>query len=77
MHIMPTPNPNAAPPTDARAGVKTVISALAEGWNRHDMAAFAAAFRENADFVNVSGMQIGHRAQRMASPLGEQSRADG
>ena len=53
---MPTQKPNAALSADATAGVKTVISALAESWNRHDMAAFGAAFSENADFVNVIGM---------------------
>ena len=53
---MPTQNPSAALSADATAGVKTVISALAESWNRHDMAAFAAAFSKNADFVNVIGM---------------------
>ena len=41
---------------DAAAGVKMVVSSLAESWNRHDMTAFAGAFSEDADFVNVVGM---------------------
>ena len=53
---MPTPKPNAAHSKDATANVKSVVASLAESWNRHDMAAFAAAFAENADFVNVIGM---------------------
>lgn len=36
--------------------LKSVVASLAESWNRHDMAAFAAAFAEHADFVNVIGM---------------------
>ena len=42
--------------TDAKAQVDVVISALTESWNRHDMAAYAAQFTEDADFVNVVGM---------------------
>jgi uncharacterized protein (TIGR02246 family) len=53
---MPTQNSSAAPSADATAGVKAVVSSLAESWNRHDMTAFAAAFTEDADFVNVIGM---------------------
>jgi uncharacterized protein (TIGR02246 family) len=53
---MPTQNPSAAQSVDATASVKAVVSALAESWNRHDMTAYAAAFSENADFVNVIGM---------------------
>jgi uncharacterized protein (TIGR02246 family) len=49
-------NPNAAQNANAAASVEAVVSALAQGWNRHDMTAFAAAFSENADFVNVIGM---------------------
>src|ERR1039458_6675681 len=54
--LVPTQKPNAASSEAATDSVKTVISTLAESWNRHDMAAFAAAFAENADFVNVIGM---------------------
>jgi uncharacterized protein (TIGR02246 family) len=45
-----------APSAEAIESVKAVVSSLAESWNRHDMASFAAAFSENADFVNVIGM---------------------
>ena len=53
---MPTPKPRAAHSKDATASVKSVVASLAESWNRHDMAAFAAAFCDDADFVNVIGM---------------------
>jgi uncharacterized protein (TIGR02246 family) len=49
-------NQNALPSAAAETAVKTVVASLAESWNRHDMVAFAAAFTENADFVNVLGM---------------------
>ena len=54
---MPTPKPSAAHSEDATASVKSVVASLAESWNRHDMAAFAAAFCDDADFVNVIGMR--------------------
>jgi uncharacterized protein (TIGR02246 family) len=53
---MRAPKPSAAHSKDATATVKSVVASLAESWNRHDMTAFAAAFAENADFVNVIGM---------------------
>jgi uncharacterized protein (TIGR02246 family) len=53
---MRTPKPSAAHSKDATASVKSVVASLAESWNRHDMAAFAAAFCDDADFVNVIGM---------------------
>ncbi len=53
---MQMPKPSDAQSKDATAGVKSVVASLAENWNRHDMTAFAAAFTENADFVNVIGM---------------------
>jgi uncharacterized protein (TIGR02246 family) len=53
---MPAQNASARDLADATTNVKTVVSSLAESWNRHDMTAFAAAFSENADFVNVIGM---------------------
>lgn len=53
---MPSQNVSTAPSADATESVRAVVSSLAEGWNRHDMASFAAAFSENADFVNVIGM---------------------
>jgi uncharacterized protein (TIGR02246 family) len=36
--------------------LKSVISALFDTWNSHDMTAFAALFSRHADFVNVLGM---------------------
>jgi len=53
---MATQNSRSVASGDATDSVKTVISWLAESWNRHDMTAFAAAFSEDADFVNVIGM---------------------
>ncbi len=35
--------------------VREVGRRCVDAWNRHDMAAFAALFREDADFVNVYG----------------------
>jgi uncharacterized protein (TIGR02246 family) len=53
---MRTPKPSAAHSKDATANVKIAVASLAESWNRHDIAAFAAAFCDDADFVNVIGM---------------------
>ena len=53
---MATQNSSPVASGDATDSVKTVISSLAESWNRHDMTAFASAFSEDADFVNVIGM---------------------
>jgi uncharacterized protein (TIGR02246 family) len=47
---------------DAKARIEAIIAALAETWNRHDMAGFASHFSENADFVNVVGMHLRGRA---------------
>ena len=52
---MTSQNPMASS-AEATENVRAVVSSLAESWNRHDMTAFAAAFSENADFVNVVGM---------------------
>lgn len=41
---------------NARTQIANVIAALADSWNRHDMATYAAQFTEDADFVNVIGM---------------------
>jgi uncharacterized protein (TIGR02246 family) len=41
---------------DARSQIATVIHALSESWNRHDMKAYGAQFAKDADFVNVIGM---------------------
>lgn len=53
---MPSQNAGSASSADATECVKAVIGTLAESWNRHDMASFAAAFSRDADFVNVVGM---------------------
>jgi hypothetical protein len=44
--------------TTAATGVDTVVSAVVEAWNRHDMKAYSAQFTEDADFVNVVGMHF-------------------
>lgn len=44
-------------------GVDTVVSAVVEAWNRHDMKAYSAQFTEDADFVNVVGMHFRGRPQ--------------
>jgi len=36
--------------------VRAIGARLLETWNAHDMRAFAALFREDAEFVNVYGM---------------------
>ncbi len=40
----------------AQTQMENIVAALAETWNRHDMAGYAALFSEDADFVNVVGM---------------------
>ncbi len=42
--------------SDQIAKVARVVQALAECWNRHDMAAFAELFAPDAEFVNVVGL---------------------
>ncbi len=51
-----------ASPTAAQSKIGAVLAALQASWNRHDMAAFAAQFSEDADFVNVVGMHLRGRA---------------
>jgi uncharacterized protein (TIGR02246 family) len=60
---MPVQNASARDVADATTSLETIVSSLAESWNRHDMTAFAAAFSENADFVNVIGMHWRGRQQ--------------
>jgi uncharacterized protein (TIGR02246 family) len=43
--------------------VRRVIGAFVDCWNRHDMAAFAALFAPDAQFVNVVGMWWRGRAE--------------
>ena len=47
--------------------VRRVIDAFADCWNRHDMAAFAALFAPDAEFVNVVGMWWRGRAEIQAA----------
>lgn len=42
--------------TDHPVEVERVVRAFADCWNRHDMAAFAALFAVDAEFVNVVGL---------------------
>ena len=41
--------------TENEAGVRGLIEAFVDSWNRHDMKMFAALFAEDADFVDVFG----------------------
>ena len=41
---------------NAKVQIESVVNALAESWNSHDMMLFAAQFADDADFVNVLGM---------------------
>jgi uncharacterized protein (TIGR02246 family) len=41
---------------DDRKSIENVVRAFGEHWNRHDMAAFAQLFAEDAEFVNVVGL---------------------
>ena len=43
--------------------LEAVAAALTAAWNRHDMAAFAALFAEDAHFVNVVGTWWKGRAE--------------
>lgn len=47
--------------------VRRVIQNFASCWNRHDMAAFAALFAPDAEFVNVAGMWWRGRAEIQAA----------
>jgi uncharacterized protein (TIGR02246 family) len=43
-------------PQTIKAQIDGVVKALGDSWNTHDMALFGAQFTEDADFVNVLGM---------------------
>jgi uncharacterized protein (TIGR02246 family) len=52
---------------DARRGhdeasIRQVLARFVDAWNRHDAAAFAMVFAEDADFTNVRGMRAHGRA---------------
>ncbi len=57
---------SAAPSQNAEeAAVKAAVQSFVDAWNQHDMAAFAALFSEDADFVNVRGTRwVGRSAIR-------------
>jgi uncharacterized protein (TIGR02246 family) len=48
--------PGTAPQDANESGVRALVTASADAWNRHDAHAFAAIFSEDADFTNVIGM---------------------
>jgi uncharacterized protein (TIGR02246 family) len=46
-----------------RRAIKALIDGLAEAWNRHDGAAYAAAFTDDADYIAFDGTHVrGRRA---------------
>ena len=49
-------------PGERRESARGVSDGFVDAWNRHDMAAFAALYAENADFVNVLGVWLRGRA---------------
>jgi uncharacterized protein (TIGR02246 family) len=44
-------------------GIKQVLTAFVEAWNRHDAKAFSMLFAEDADFTNVRGMSAHGRTE--------------
>jgi uncharacterized protein (TIGR02246 family) len=48
---------------DAQVKIFSIVKALSDSWNSHDMAEYAAQFTEDADFVNVVGMHWRGRAE--------------
>ncbi len=53
--------------TAARTTIDGLVDALMSAWNRHDAAAFAAAFAEDVEFTNVFGLTFYGRAAIEAS----------
>ncbi len=53
-----------ADPTAAdRRAIRAVIDGLADAWNRHDAAAYAASFTEDSDYIAFDGTHVrGRRA---------------
>jgi uncharacterized protein (TIGR02246 family) len=45
----------------AEEGATAIAEALVKGWNAHDAAAFASAFRIDAKFTNVFGIELSGR----------------
>jgi uncharacterized protein (TIGR02246 family) len=57
---MATPKPSHA---GAEGAARNVARQLEDAWNRHDMAAFANLFSENAVFATIGGTTLDGRAQ--------------
>jgi uncharacterized protein (TIGR02246 family) len=49
--------------TDNETGVRSVLTAFVDAWNKHDPEAFSMVFAEAADFTNVRGMGAHGRAE--------------
>ena len=45
-------------PGERSESARGVSDGFVDAWNRHDVAAFAALYAENADFVNVLGVWL-------------------
>ena len=45
----------------AEQGAQAITAALTDGWNAHDATAFASAFRVDAKFTNVFGIELSGR----------------
>jgi uncharacterized protein (TIGR02246 family) len=56
--MCPDAAPTLADPADAAAAapIRAIADAFLTTWNQHDMAAFAALYADDADFVNVYGL---------------------
>ncbi len=52
---------------EAGSTIDGLVEALVSAWNRHDAAAFAAAFAEDVEFTNVFGLTLYGRAAIEAS----------
>ena len=55
-------NESVGTPGEHGDAARAVSDGFVDAWNRHDMAAFAALYAENADFVNVLGLWLHGRA---------------
>ncbi len=51
----------------AQQAIDRIVSGMTAAWNRRDVAAFGAAFAEDAEFTNVFGMMQSGRAEIEAS----------
>jgi uncharacterized protein (TIGR02246 family) len=55
-------NESGGTPGKHSESARGVSDSFVDAWNRHDTAAFAALYAENADFVNVLGVWLRGRA---------------